>query len=144
VASIPVTTDDMQPGGSGQTLEERYGVEPAHRHRVRLMAVAAVALILIGWLGWAAWSHGRADVSGRVEGYDVVSPHETEVTVEIVRHQGQSVVCDAVAQADDHTTVGEDSVTIRAGDADRVTAHATIRTDRAATTVTLSGCRTAD
>jgi hypothetical protein len=142
--SIPVTTDDIGPGGSRQTLEERYGVEPSHRRRVRLVAVAAVALILVGWLGWAAWDHSHADVTGRLTGYDVVSPHAIEVTVEITRHQGQAVVCDAVAQAADHATVGEAPVTVRAGDADRVTAHATIRTDRAATTVTVSGCRTAD
>lgn len=133
-------------GGRGvprQTLEERYGVESPTRRRVRQVAAAAVALAFLGWLGWAAWEHSRSDVGGRLSSFEVVSAHEVEVHVEVTRHDGQAVVCDVAAQAADHTTVGERQVRAPAGDADQLTVTSTIRTDREATSVTVSNCRTA-
>ncbi len=138
------TDDAGKTAARPQTLAERYGTEPPNRRRARLVAVAAVVLVLLGWLGWAAWEHGRADVSGQLKTYDVVSPHEVEVTVVVTRHSGQAIVCDVVAQAEDHSPVGEGVITAPAGGDDQLTATATIRTDRAATSVTVSNCRSAD
>jgi hypothetical protein len=123
------------------TLNDRYGVESDNRRRARQVAAAAVALVLIGWLGWAAWEHSRSGVSGRVVGFDVVSPHEVEVSVSVSRHDGQAVSCEVVAQADDHATVGEGTVTVRGGTAEHVTVTKTIRTERLATTASISGCQ---
>ena len=126
-----------------QTLDERYGVESPTRRRVKQVAVAAVVLALLGWLGWAAWSHSQGDVAGRLKAFDVVSEHEVEVAVVVSRPAGQAVVCDVIAQAEDHSTVGEGLVKVPAGDVRDLTATATIRTDREATSVTVSNCRAA-
>jgi len=138
--------DSSEPSGvvHRQTLEERYGVESPRRRRTRQVAVAAIALVLIGWLGWAAWEHSTGDVTGRLTTFDVVDEHTVRIGVVVTRPEGQAVVCDVVAQADDHTTVGEDTITAPAGDAAQLTVTATVRTDREATTATVSNCRTGD
>jgi hypothetical protein len=74
----------------------------------------------------------------------VIDEHEVRVAVELTRHDGQAIVCDVVAQADDHTTVGEGTVTAPAGPSSHLTATASVRTDREATSATVSNCRTAD
>jgi hypothetical protein len=141
-----VTPDE--PGGENlstpvrrQTLDERYGVESPTRRRVRQVAAAAFVLALLGWVGWAAWSHSQGDVTGRLKAFEVVSEHEVDVAVVVSRPAGQAVVCDLIAQADDHSTVGEGQVRVPAGDARDLTTTATIRTDRMATSVTVSNCR---
>jgi hypothetical protein len=143
-----VTPSD--PGGENlstpvrrQTLDERYGVESPTRRRVKQVAVAAVVLALLGWLGWAAWSQSQGDVTGRLKAFDVVSEHQVEVAVVVSRPAGQAVVCDVVALADDHSAVGEGQAKVPAGDARDLTATVTIRTDRLATSVTVSNCRSA-
>jgi hypothetical protein len=127
-----------------QTLDERYGVESPTRRRAKQVAVAAVALALLGWLGWAAWEHSRADVTGRLQTFEVIDEHAVRIGVVLTRNEGQGVVCDVVAQADDHTTVGEGTVTAPPGSSSQLTATATVRTDREATSATVSNCRTAD
>ncbi len=138
------THDDAPTPVRRQTLEERYGVESPTRRRVKQVVAAAVALVLLGWLGWAAWSHSQTDVTGRLKTFEVVSTHEVEVGVVLTRQAGQAVVCDVAAQADDHATVGEGQVTAQAGDDTELTATAVIRTDREATSATVSNCRTAN
>jgi hypothetical protein len=108
------------------------------------VSVAAVALAFLAWLGWAAWDHSHPDVTGQLHGYDVVSPHQVRVVIDITRTDGQHVVCDVLAQAEDHSAVGETQVAVRAGGADTVQVSAVIRTDREATTATVSNCRAAD
>ena len=127
-----------------QTLEERYGVESPTRRRTKQVVVAAVALALLGWLGWAAWEHSQSDVTGELKTFEVIDEHEVRVAVELTRHDGQAIVCDVVAQADDHTTVGEGTVTAPAGPSSHLTVTASVRTDREATSATVSNCRTAD
>jgi hypothetical protein len=148
-SSIPVSASEPRPPEpSGavrrQTLEERYGVESPTRRRTKQVAVAAVVLALLGWLGWAAWEHSQADVTGRLQTFDVIDEHEVRIGVVLTRNDGQAVACDVIAQADDHTTVGEGTVTAPPGPSNQLTATATVRTDREATTATVSNCRTAD
>lgn len=123
-------------------MDERYGVASPTRRRATQLAVAALGLLLLGWVAWAAWEHGRSDVSGVLTAYDVKSAHAVRVVVDISRGDDAAVVCDVTAQADDHSSVGEGRVKAVAGGANQVTATVTIRTDREATSVTVSNCRT--
>jgi hypothetical protein len=107
------------------------------------MAAAAVALVLLGWLGWAAWVQSNPDVSGGLRAYDVVSAHEVHVVVDLTRRTGDAVVCDVLAQADDHSTVGQAQVRAAAGQPGPLRLEATIRTEREATSASVSNCRTA-
>jgi uncharacterized protein DUF4307 len=121
-------------------MDERYGVRTPNQRRLTLVAVAAVALALLTWLAWAAWAHSRPDVKGQLNSYDVVSPHEVTVVIDVHRRSGAAVTCIVQAQAEDHVVVGEDEVEIPAGDPGDVRATATLRTDREATTATVPQC----
>lgn len=121
-------------------MDERYGVRTPNQRRLTLVAVAALALALLTWLGWAAWSHSRPDVKGQVNSYEVVSPHEVTVVLDVHRRSSAAVTCTVQAQAEDHVVVGEDEVEIPAGDPGDVQASASLRTDREATTATVTRC----
>ncbi len=133
-------TEPSSPTERRQTMDERYGVRTPNQRRLTLVAVAAVALALLTWVAWAAWSHGRPDVKGRLNSYDVVSPHEVTVVIDVHRRSGDPVTCTVQAQAEDHVVVGEDEVEIPAGDSGDVQTTATVRTDREATTATVTQC----
>jgi hypothetical protein len=133
-------TEPSSPTERLQTMDERYGVQTPNQRRLKLLAVAAIALALLAWVGWAAWSHGRPDVKAQLNSYDVLSPHEVVVVVDVHRRSGDAVTCTLQAQADDHVIVGEKDVTIPAGDAGDVQAKAIVRTDRKATTATVLQC----
>ena len=102
-----------------------------------------MAVLLLTWLGWAAWEHSRPSAGGTLHGFEVVSPHQVRVVVDLTRVGGDGVTCDVTAQASDHSSVGEGSVAAPPGPAGQVRETATIRTDREATTATVSNCRTA-
>ncbi len=122
-------------------MDERYGLRTPNQRRLTLVLVAAVVLALLGWLGWAAWAQSRADVGGRLHSYEVVSSHQVRVVVDLTRRDGQAVVCDVTAQAADHSTVGEAQVRAPAGSDSVVSVTAVIRTDREATSASVSNCR---
>jgi len=127
-----------------QTMAERYGDAP-RRHQLPLLVTGfVVGLVLLGWLGRAAWLHSTPEVSGRLASYDVVSTHRVRAVVDVSRPGGGSVTCTVSAQADDHVTVGEDDVTIATGQAGEVQTTMTLRTDREATSVSVTDCRPAD
>jgi hypothetical protein len=107
-----------------------------------VVAVTAVVLTVVfgAWLGWAAWHHSHPDVAGRVESFDVVSEHEVELTLDIVRSGEFAVECVIRAQADDHSVVGEATITLEAGADREVSVTPTMRTDRRATSVSLVRC----
>ncbi len=123
-----------------QLMAQRYGAASPRNQRLVAALSVLLALALLVWLVWAAWSHATPDVSGELQGYQVVSAHEVTVTLQVRRAGREAVVCTVQAQAVDHTVVGEDAVTVPAGAAGDVTFEATLRTDREATTATVSGC----
>ncbi len=130
-----------EPSGERQTLQERYGVRPAASRRVTVALVSVVAALGLGWLGWAAWSQATPDVSAALRSFDVVSPHEVEVVIDVHRASGDAVRCDVSAQADDHSVVGEDDVVVPAGDQGDLRVSVTLRTSRRATIATVDNCR---
>lgn len=127
-----------------QTLAERYGVASRRRRLPLLVSGAVVGLALLGWVGWAAWLQSTPEVGGRPASFNVVSTHRVLVVVDVVRRDGGSVTCTVSAQAVDHVTVGEDDVTIATGRSGEAQTTIALRTDREATSVTVTDCRTAD
>jgi len=122
-----------------QTLDERYG-----RGRspgwLPYILVGALAAVLLAWLVWAAWQHATPDVRGELRGYEVVSDHEISVKIDVVRSGGAAVACTVRALAEDHSVVGEDVVTLAAGEAGSLGIEASIETDRRATAATVTDC----
>jgi hypothetical protein len=74
----------------------------------------------------------------------VVSEHEAQELFQVVReNRTTEAVCRLQALAEDHAVVGEVTLPVTDGDEDQ-TLQLSIRTERAATTVTSLGCTTAD
>ncbi|MGH3446622.1 MAG: DUF4307 domain-containing protein [Nocardioidaceae bacterium] len=122
-------------------MAERYGQASSASKLFGLVAVVLVVCVALAWLGWAAWNHSSPEVTGRVHSYDVVSPHEIDVTLDVYRPDGDAVTCTLRAQAPDHSIVGERTVRLPAGASGEKTIKATLKTDREATTATVVDCR---
>ncbi len=132
-----------QPPGADeprQTMAERYGESSVARRRATVVAIVGVAAASLAWLIWAAWVHATPAVRGELHSYDVVSPHEVTVVIDIRRSSADEVQCLVRALAEDHSGVGEQMVDVPAGQVGDVRFETTIRTDREATTALVSDC----
>ncbi len=130
-----------EPADRRQTLEERYGVRSTFSRGLTVAAAIGVAGIALAWLVWAAWSQTDREVGAKPRSFDVVSAHEVAVVVDVHRVEGAGVRCRVSAQAEDHTTVGEDELTVPSGDERDLRLTLTLRTSRRAATVIVDDCR---
>jgi hypothetical protein len=130
----------MATGAHIPTPPGRYGTPSRARRLALITAVAVVVVLFAAWLGWAAWHQARTAVTADITSFRVVSAHEIEVTIDVHRPTGDRVICTVEARASDHELVAAHDVTIAAGDSGSVQVDATIRTDREATSATVSGC----
>ncbi len=122
-------------------MEERYGVQPARHRILTVSALAGLAAAALGWLLWAAWEHSTPDVRGGLRSFSVVSQHQVDVLIDIQRADGDAVTCSVKAQATDHSIVAEDEVEVPAGDAGSFVVEASIKTERKATSASVTNCR---
>jgi hypothetical protein len=124
-----------------ELLAARYGRRPPGRRRLLIIGVGCLTVVALAWLGWAAWAHSNPEVDGGLESFDVVSAHEVRVVITVRRDTGDAVDCTVQARAADHLLVGDERVTIAAGDSGTVRFVGSISTEREATTVTVTDCR---
>ncbi len=124
-----------------QSLAERYGTTSRIRRVTWIVAITALAVGFLAWLVWAALAQGSPGFGAALRSYDVVSNHRVRVLVTVHRAAGTSLVCTVTAQAVDHAIVGEEQVAIQAGPEGDFTVPMSLRTDRRATTATVSSCR---
>jgi len=122
-------------------MEERYGVRSPRHRTLTVLAVGGVAAVALGWLLWVAWAHSTPDVSGELRSFFVVSEHRVDVLIDIQRADGDAVTCLVKAQAPDHSIVAEDEVEVPAGDAGNLVFEASIKTERKATSASVTNCR---
>lgn len=121
-------------------LDARYGRRGTRRWIWPL--VAAVGIIaLVVWAAWVAFQ--PRPVNGVLWGYDVLDDHRVRVTLDLHRSEPIAVQCTVYAQADDHTTVGERTIDVPAGNAGKSRVRAVITTERRAVNGVLRGCRPA-
>lgn len=119
-------------------LSTRYGAR--QRKRWLLPAVAVIGISLgIAWALWVATV--EKPFSARLYGYDVISDHETSVKIDIHREKPRTLECTVYAQAEDHSIVGERTITVPPGDREAIRTATTIETERRAVTGVLKGCR---
>ena len=122
-------------------LNARYG--STQRPRWLWPTVAAIGITL--GVAFAAWVGFQKDpVTGRLWGYDVVSPQQVTITLDVVRPDPLAVSCTVYAQAADHSNVGEKTVAIPASQQEKVRVQIDIETERKAVNGVLRTCVAAD
>lgn len=126
--------------GPQQSMTERYGVPSPYRRVVTVVLLSLLVAAFLGWLIWAAVDHASAPAGARVRSYDVVTPHEVRVLLDVHRAENAVLVCTVTAQAVDYSVVGEKVVRIPPGAEGDLTVRASITTDREATTADVSEC----
>ena len=122
-------------------LSDRYGT--GGRPRWTWPAIAAVG-ILIG-IAWAAWvGFQPKPVSAQLYGYEVVDDHRVTITLDVHRPDPLAVTCTVYAQAEDHSIVGEKTVTVPADDREDARVRISLETERRAVNGVLRTCESTD
>ncbi len=120
-------------------LQARYGTR--HRPRWLLPVVAGIALVTaLVWVLWVATADKPFQV--RVYSYQVVNDHQTIVRLDVQRPKPVELECTVYAQAEDHSIVGERSVTVPASNQTSLRKSITVKTERRAVTGVLKACMT--
>jgi hypothetical protein len=125
-------------------LEQRYRGPSRTARVVALVAIVAMVASGIGLVGWSVFFHSTPEVTSRLTAFRIVDDHEVTADIAVAREsQFTEATCRLRAVADDHTVVGEVSVPVVDGPAQR-SLRVPIRTERRATGVELVGCTTSD
>ena len=123
--------------GGVTDLSSRYGTRT--RPRWFWPAIAAIG-IAIG-ISFAAWVGFQDEpVMGRLWGYDVKSDHLVTLKVDVIRPDPLAVRCTVYAQAADHSIVGEKTVDVSPGTAEKTRIMIDVQTERRAVTGVLKTC----
>ena len=121
-------------------LAYRYGMPGRTNRLVAGVLVGALLVSAAGFLSWTVLFHGDPEVRSQLTTFEVVSEHETEALLQVVRqNRTTEAVCRLQALAEDHAVVGEITLPVTDGPEDQ-TLPASIRTERRATSVTSLGC----
>ncbi|HYH33921.1 MAG TPA: DUF4307 domain-containing protein [Nocardioides sp.] len=120
---------------SSPHLADRYGAPSPARRWLGLAVVGVLVAASLAWLAWTSWFHATPAVHSELVGYQVVDDHRARATVSVAVEDGVSASCVVRAVAADHMTVGE--VAFEPVDGRN---EVTLRTERRASAVTLTGC----
>ncbi|MFE1903452.1 DUF4307 domain-containing protein [Streptomyces gardneri] len=124
-----------------QLPEGRYGRSADERADRKLKVTGAVlGVLFLGMLGWFGWHYVvDSKISAEMIKFDVVSPTEVQVHLEIRKDEGVEGVCTLRSRAEDGTEVARKDVRID-DPAGRVDDVFTLRTTARATSAELVGC----
>jgi hypothetical protein len=119
-------------------LDARYG----RRTPRRWIWPAVAAIGIAAAVAWAAWvAFQPRPVNGVLWGYEVLDDHHVQVTLELHRPDPLTVECTVFAQAEDHSVVGERTITVPATKRENLRVKTVITTERRAVNGVLRGCR---
>jgi hypothetical protein len=122
-------------------LTTRYGGPRKARRRALTALVVLLAVAGLAWTGWAAWLHATPVVESDLVSFDVHGQHRVDAQITVVRRDPSvRAHCSVQAVAADHSIVGLATFTVGPDGTATQTRGVSIRTDRAATSVTLVGC----
>ncbi len=120
-------------------LAERYGSPSRTRRPLVIAGTVALALVGLAWLLWVLLFHGRPQVTSEMVGFDIDGQHAAVARFTVVRRDTTvPASCLLRAYAEDHTVVGERSLTPVYGEQQPLSVD--VRTERQATSVELVGC----
>ena len=103
-----------------------------------MIAVIGVAAA-VAWAAWVAFQ--PRPVNGVLWGYEVLGDHRVQVTLDVYRPDPLAVECTVFAQAQDHSVVGERTITVPPAIKENTRVKTTITTERRAVNGVLRGCR---
>jgi hypothetical protein len=126
-------------------LDARYGRTPRARRPLLLIAVISViAVAALVWLVRVAVVQSTPPVSSRLLAFTIPSDTSATATIQVEKRKDVEASCRLQAKAADFSIVGELTLTVPADSPRQQTLPATLTTQRAATSVVLIGCTTAD
>ena len=118
-------------------LDARYG-----KRRPRWILTVCAVLGIAAGVAYAAWvAFQPRPVHGVLWGYEVLGEHRVQVTLDIHRPKPLAVECTVFAQAQDHSVVGERTITVAPGTTKNTRVRTTVTTERRAVNGVLRGCR---
>jgi hypothetical protein len=121
-------------------LTERYGGPSRTSRLLVITATATVAVLGLVWLAWVTLFHGRPMVTSKLVGFEVAGEHLATARFSVARREADvRASCMVRAYADDHSVVGERSVSVTSGPTTRIV-ETPVRTERRATAVEVVGC----
>jgi hypothetical protein len=125
-------------------LQERYRGPSRLNRIVAIVVIAGLVAGGIGFIGWTVFVQSTPEVTSQLTSFAFPNDHLAEATFTVNRKsQFTKATCELVAFAADHAVVGEQTVRVVDGP-EQQSLRAEIRTERAATSVDLRGCTTAD
>lgn len=121
------------------------GRYPDKRRRAGVViASGVIGVIALGWLGWVIWDNSDPAVRSSLRTWVVEDDHTATATIDVrLRDPDVQATCLLRAFSEDHSTVGEESVTVPTGDTRQIV-PGTVRTERRATSIELVRCVTAE
>jgi len=125
-------------------LDARYGRTGRRRRPLVLAVIGTLVLLGLVWLVWVAFVQANPPVSSRLLRFEITSSTSAGATIQVDRSKSVEAKCRLQAKAADFSIVGEITVTVPADSDRRQTITSTLTTQRAATSVVLVGCTTAD
>ena len=102
-----------------------------------------IAVLGIGTgVALAAWvAFQPRPVNAVLWGYEVLDDHHVQVTLDVHRPEPRAVECTVFAQAEDHSIVGERTISVPPGTAKNTRVKAVVTTERRAVNGVLRSCR---
>lgn len=122
----------------GSDLDARYGRRPPRRWIWPVVATVGVAAA-VAWAAWVAFQ--PRPVHGVLWAYEVLGEHRVQVTLDLHRPEPLAVTCTVYAQAQDHSIVGERTITVPPAAKENTRVRTVITTERRAVNGVLRGCR---
>jgi len=119
-------------------LDARYGRRARQRWIWPVIATIGIAAA-VAWAAWAAFQ--PRPVNAVLQGYEVLDDHQVQVTLDVYRPKPLAVQCTVFAQAEDHSVVGERTITVPSSPRESTRVKTVITTERRAVNGVLRDCR---
>jgi hypothetical protein len=127
---------------SKNITHNRYGQSQLAR-KDRILAISIGSIALIAFLLWAAvfTMNESTKVSHRDIAYEVIDKYSTNVTFEVSRTSGQTVVCDVTVLNQAFAIVGFLALEVAASDNRSTVISTTVRTTELGVSGLVDSCR---
>ena len=123
-------------------VPDRYGIERL-KSRDRILAISVAVIALASFLIWAIFVSidNSNQITHRDIAYEVVDEYSTDVTFEVSRTPGQSVICDVTVLNQSFAIVGFLTLPVEPSESRSTVIKATVRTTELGVSGLVDSCR---